>query len=415
MLPRIGLLFLLYFVQGLPFGFQARALPAYLREAGTSLTVITLAGALSVPWMLKILWAPWVERHHWPRLGRRRTWILPMQALLLLVCMAAAYMEPDGALVPLLALVLLMNMATALMDVAVDGLAVDSLERRHLGYGNIAQVVGYKLGMIASGGLLLAYTDEIGWSGMFGVMAGMVGLGFVATWMFREPRDVGPAPGKERPSSIGQIVGHLIAAVRVPAARWILVVIATYKLGEAMADALFVPFLIDAGFERAELGIWLGTYGMIASLAGSVLGGVIASRTTFVRAIAITAALRALPIAGQLALTLHAPSADEVIVVTMAEHLFGGAITTAMFAFMMAQVDRRIGATHYTLLATVEVLGKAASGLPSGVLADLTSYSVAYGAATLVSVGYLLLLPPLARSLARQGRESLPPAAQAAP
>lgn len=117
---KLGILWTLYFVQGLPFGFQATALPVYLRDAGVSLAGVGLATALSLPWSLKILFAPLVDRYGGHRLGRRRAWILPLQLGLLGCCAVAALVPPERGLVPILVLVFGMNLFAATMDVAVD-------------------------------------------------------------------------------------------------------------------------------------------------------------------------------------------------------------------------------------------------------------------------------------------------------
>lgn len=391
---RLAVLFALYFVQGLPFGFQVGALPVFLREAGVSLTTIGLASALALPWTAKILWAPVVDRWWWPRLGRRRSWILPMQLALAATCAAAAFTHPEERLLPLLGLVLCMNLFTATMDIAVDGLAVDVLAARDLGYGNIAQVVGYKLGMLTAGGALLAVSESVGWRGMFAVMAGLVLAGVaVAALCVRDPARARDSA----PDTVRQVIALGARALRVPGVGWLLFFIATYKLGESMADVLFKPFLVDAGFSRGQIGVWVGTYGMVASLAGSTAGGVLASRAGLLRAVAVCAALRVLPVAGELWLALATPTAGGVIAVTAAEHFFGGALTTAMFAYMMSRVDRRIGATHFTLFATIEVLGKQVAGWGAGALADATGYAAVFGLAVALSVAFLGLLVPLAR------------------
>jgi hypothetical protein len=111
--------------------------------------------------------------------------------------------------------------------------------------------------------------------------------------------------------------------------------------------------------------------------------------------VGIAAALRALPVAGEWWLAAVEPTAGRVVAVTCAEHFFGGALTTALFAYMMSRVDRRIGATHYTLLATLEVWGKLPSAGMSGLVADHTSYVFVFALATLLSLAYLLLLVPL--------------------
>ena len=185
-LRKLWILWTLYFLQGLPFGFQATALPVYLRASGMSLTGIGLATALSLPWMLKIFWAPFVDRFGSGRLGRRRSWIIPLQVLLALTCAGAALVPPSRALGVLLFLVFLMNLFASTMDIAVDGLAVDLLEVPELGHGNIAQVVGYKVGMLTGGGLLVWATQWIGWEGLFVVMAMLIAGSLVVTATYRE-------------------------------------------------------------------------------------------------------------------------------------------------------------------------------------------------------------------------------------
>jgi len=387
---KLSWLSLLYFVQGLPFGFQATALPVLLREQEVSLTGIGLANALALPWMLKILWAPAVDRYGSRRWGRRRSWIVPAQLALAAAAAAAAFVEPDDGLMVLLVLVFMMNLFAATLDIAVDGLAVSLLSARELGYGNIAQVVGYKLGMLTGGGLLLWASAHVGYGGVFAVMAALTLLILIVTLPFREP-----SSDRIEAPTLAEIGSSLMTWAKKPGAIWILVFIATYKLGESMADAMFKPFLVDRGFGPAEIGLWVGTWGMLFSVVGSFAGGILASRIPILRAIAIAAVLRALPVFGELWLVFQEPTAEQVIAVTCAEHLFGGALTTAMFAFMMSKVDRRIGATHFTALAVIEVLGKSPAAWGSGVVADAWGYAGVFALGAVISVAYLALLVPV--------------------
>ena len=163
-MQKLATLFALYFAQGLPFGFQVGALPLLLRERGASLEAIGFAGALAAPWLAKAAWAPLVDRYGSRRFGRRKSWIVPMQAALAAGALCAAHTH-DMTL--LTALILLMNLCAATQDIAVDGLAVSTIEPRELGLANAVQVVGYKFGMLMSSGLLLSMNDVIGWSGLF--------------------------------------------------------------------------------------------------------------------------------------------------------------------------------------------------------------------------------------------------------
>ena len=120
---KLSFLAVLYFTQGLPYGFQIIALPVYLRAEGASLQSIGLASALSLPWMLKFFWGPAVDRYGSQRFGRRRSWIVPLQILLMVTCLVTGFLEPSATLGVLVAMVLAMNLAASSMDVAVDGLA----------------------------------------------------------------------------------------------------------------------------------------------------------------------------------------------------------------------------------------------------------------------------------------------------
>lgn len=392
---KLVMLSVLYFVQGLPYGFQLTALPVYLRSAGVSLTGIGLASLLSLPWMIKVIWGPLVDRWGSERFGRRRSWIVPLQLGLAAAMVVAAWIPPERGLVALVASVLAMNLFAATMDVAVDGLAVDVLRKDELGYGNIAQVVGYKVGILTGGGLLVWASGSLGWKGLFLAMAALVGVGCAITLGFREPSSTRV---RETVGSFGDVVRTLLGALRVPGTLWLLLFVATYKLGESMADAMFRPFLFDAGYTREQIGLWIGTWGMVFSLAGSFLGGILASRIRILHALAAAALFRAVAVGGEWWLSLVGPTLERTVAVIAAEQLFGGAVTTAMFAYMMSRVDRRIGATHYTLLATVEVLGKQVASIASGALGDAAGYPTVFGVGTVLALLFLLLLIPMDRA-----------------
>ncbi|MBX7112907.1 MAG: MFS transporter [Myxococcaceae bacterium] len=394
---KLLVLSVLYFAQGLPYGFQGNALGLYMRESGISRTGIGLASALALPWLLKVLWAPFVDRHGSPVFGRRKSWIVPMQLAMALCAMGAAFTPVKTELTLLLVLILMLNFFAATQDIAVDGLAVDILSAKELGLGNAAQVNGYKVGMLVGGSLLVAWSATIGWQGLFFAMAALFGGVMLMAWFYQEaPVSQLEVAAQPAWSEVGR---RLKQALTLPGTGIALLAIASYKAGEALADKMFGPFLIDHGYSVETVAVWVGTWGLLASFAGTLCGGLIASRLSLPNAIGLAAAFRALPLLAMWGLGAGAISvaAHTVIPIVMLEHFFAGMLTPCMFAFMMSRVDKRIGATHYTLLACVEVLGKSPSALLSGVLADATNYTTVFGVAALVSIAFLALIPPLKR------------------
>ncbi|XXF79601.1 MFS transporter [Myxococcaceae bacterium GXIMD 01537] len=402
---KIGLLGALYFAQGMPFGFQATALPVYLRTEGVSVKTIGFLTVLSAPWMFKALWAPLVDRYGSERIGRRKSWILPVQLALAATCAAAAFV-PVAQLKLLLGLVFLMNLFAATQDIAVDGLAVDLLDAHELGPGNSAQVVGYKLGMLTAGGLLVWASEYIGWRGLFLSMAALILVVLAVTAFAREPQALAFQRAGPR-MTWREVRDRVKEALLLPGTGWLLLFIGTYKFGELMTDVLYKPFLVDAGLKPGQIGLWLGTVGITASLLGSVAGGVLAARMPILGALSLTATLRLLPLLGRCWLASSGVTEERFVAVTLAEEFCGGALTTAVFAYMMSRVDRRIGATHYTLLASVELLGKAPSGPLGGVLMHDAgwSYTQVFLLGSALSAAFLVLLLPL-----RQHRDVPAPA-----
>jgi MFS family permease len=392
---NLVVLFLLYFAQGLPFGFQ-KELGAFLRQAGMSITNITLSRGLSLPWLLKALWAPLVDRYGSESFGRRKSWIVPLQILLSGTFIAAAFFPPEVSLPTLVGLILLLNFLTATQDIAVDGMAVDLFKGQQLGPANVAQVVGYKIGMLVGGGVLLRASANIGWRGMLFALSALTFVVMLAVLPLREPTD--HSRQSEVRQHLSDVVATLLRQLRAPAGLWLLLFIGTYKIGETLVDALYTSFLVDCGYKPAQIGGWIGIWGMVASTLGSLCGGLLVSRMPILGAVALTSLLRVAAMAGESYLTfLSPPLPVDIIVVSVCEHFAGGALTTAMFAFMMMRVDTSIGASHYTLLASVELIGKMPTGLVAGFVATQLGYRHTFLIGTALSALFLLLLIPLRR------------------
>jgi predicted MFS family arabinose efflux permease len=319
--------------------------------------------------------------------------MLPLLVALTVVCAAAGNVDlaaPSGT-VTLLTLVLIMNFLAATLDIAVDGLAVDLLAEKELGAGNTIQVVGYKLGMVAGGGLLGWASALISWRALLFAMAGTVAA--VAVIAALAPATKTRA---KPPLPLADILRALAHAFATRESRWFLLFLATYKVGESMSTAMWKPMLSDANFSRQFIFLTVSIVGMGTSILGSVLGGWLATRLPPLYAVAIPAASRVIPLAAE-ALVAASPSPAAVVAVTCVETFTGGALTTVVFAMMMARTDRTIGASHYTAFAGIEVLGKLPGPWLAGVIADAAGYPALFGLAAGTTAALLVLIVPLGR------------------
>jgi PAT family beta-lactamase induction signal transducer AmpG len=379
---RMGLLGSLYFSQGLPFGFFNVALPVLLRKQGYSLGQVGLASMLFLPWALKFAWAPAVDRCPLSRLGRRRSWILPLQAASIVILLALALAGPDASMPLLMGCVLLLNLVAATQDIATDGLAVDMLAPADRGLANGIQVAGYRVGMIVGGGLLLVLHDRLGTSGTFLAMAGLTALASVPILLAREPEVTGGGEGRARAGAV-----HFL---RRPGAVRLLSLVLVYKAGDAFATAMLRPFLVDAGLDLPAIGWLLGTVGFTAGLLGALVGGALVNRLGRRKSLMTFGLLQAASVAGYAWLATGSPGPNELYLLCAAEHFAGGMATAALFTCMMDWCSTESSATDYTVQASAVVIATAAASLVAGFSAEAFGYRVHFCIATALALAALL-------------------------
>ena len=394
-LGRLTLLGALYFAQGLPFGFFVQALPVLLLDAGYSLGEVGLASLLTLPWALKFLWAPTVDRWWWPRLGRRRTWILAMQLAGTATLTLIALIPGSDALPVLMTAMVALNLIAATQDIATDGLAVELLPPADRGLANGLQVAGYRVGMIIGGGVLLAVHDRLGHYGMFAVMAALTALATLPVVVAREPATVAaPAP----PTG-----GHFLA--RPGAWRWIGLVV-VYKAGEAFAQGMLKPFLRHRGLDLGDIGRLVGTIGFAAGMVGALLGGALVGRLGRRRALIGFAVGQVITVAGYAGLALGAPSYLELALWTGVEHLASGMATAALFTVMMDASRPASSGTDYTVLASAVVIATGVATAVSGFSAQALGYGPHFLIATAMCGTAVMAVARLYPALAAAGERS---------
>jgi MFS transporter, PAT family, beta-lactamase induction signal transducer AmpG len=363
-LARFTLLGALYFAQGLPFGFFSQALPVILRTQGYSLGAIGLSSLLALPWALKFVWAPVVDRRWWPRLGRRRSWILPMQLAGTVVLAVLAIWPAADSVAVLMAAMVVLNLIAATQDIATDGMAVDILPPEERGFANGLQVAGYRLGMIVGGGVLLGLHDELGQRGTFLAMAVLTALSSIPVIAIREPAAT-HAP-TERPGGV-----HFL---RRPGAWQLIALIAIYKVGESFAAGMLKPFLVDHGLSLSDVGWLLGTVGFIAGMLGALAGGALVTRIGRRRALVGFGVGQVITVAGYAYLALIAPTRLALYVWCGVEHFAVGMGTAALFTCMMDWSTTERGATDYTVQASTVVIATGAASTVSGFSASALGY-----------------------------------------
>jgi MFS family permease len=400
----VVLLATLYCAQGLPSGLLAHSLPVLLRQHGVDLAYLGLLKLLALPWMLKVLWAPWVDRLASRRLGHHRGWILPLQLGVTSAIALLALLEPSRLFGPqlplLLGLLLLVNLAAATQDIATDGLAVRLLPERWRGLGNSLQVGGYKIGMLVSGSGLLLAIDTLGWQRSLGLIALLLALMTLPISLFRENQRLPVQPQHAEPAGPNLLWRHYRGLLAQPGMGLWLLVLLSFKLGDALGSPMIKPMLVDQGWSNAALG-QLTLLSSFVGIAGALLGGCLYARIGALRSLLLFGALQAVGITAMVLLVGHGGATLLVYAVALFEQAADGMSTVALFAVMMGQCRAEHEGADFTLQACVQLLLAGMVGAVSGVLAKWLGYPVVFLSAGLLG---LLALPLVAYYFAKTAR-----------
>ena len=384
----------LYLTQGLPHGFFSQALPTLLRQQGMSLEAIGLMSLVSLPWVLKFLWAPLLD-HYQPlkRLTRgridghiRKTWIISANAVAALVLIFIASMPLEfwinQAAVGLACALLILTVFVVTQDIATDALAVENIPTAQRGFGNSVQVAGYRIGMIIGGGLLLAIFAQLGWAGTLWALSGLMILGLIPLWFWQ------PAPVKVNNEPVLQ---HWMGFLRLPGAGAWLLLLLTYKVGDAFGTVMIRPHLVDLGVTLPEFAELLGVWGTVAGLAGALLGGLLLKVFNRLLALVVFVTLEGIAIGLYSLLT----SLDWTLIYTLiiAEHITGGMATVALFTVMMDRCREASAGSDYALQSCLVVLSTLIASSVAGFFAAQFGYVLHYYfAAALCGLAVLVLL-----------------------
>lgn len=387
---KLTLLSSLYLAQGLPYGFFSTALPVFMRDAHLSLPQIGLANLLALPWALKFLWAPQVDRRRFRGFGLRKSWLLPTQfGSIALYALLASLPLKAGDLSLILAGSLFANLFAAAQDIATDATAVDVLTTSERGWANGIQVAGYRAGEIVGGMFLIMMFPFLGWTG---VMLALAIISFACTLsvlLYREPAD------RVVPESKTPFIETVHFYMERGALWWGLVLL-LYKFGHAAASTMVRPWLRDAGYSFEAIGGVLGVGAFIAGFLGALCGGWLAVRASRARLLVVLGFVQVCGLACYLwpALTEH--STLKILLATSADNFTSGLATTVLFTVMMDACSRDRSASDYTIQACTVVVSQMAAGVFSGYAAEALGYSTFFifcaviGACTLTLTAFVL-------------------------
>ncbi len=386
------------FASGLPYMVGSKLLQGWLTASQVPLSLIGLLGLAELPYTLKMLWAPLLDRWPLPWPDRRRGWLLVLQLLLVLLIGAMGLLRPGTDQASLKAVgVLAVGLAvvSATQDIAVDAYRTDLLAEEERGAGAAASNLGYRAAMLAigAGGFIVA--GRLGWPAAF--------LGAAVLMLATLPCTLA-AP---RLSPLEHPVLSLRQAVVGPAreflrrtgggrAALLLALVLLYRWPDGLLGLMAVPFLIQEGFSPEVVGSVLAGWGIVATIAGTVLGGLLFSRLGLNRSLWVFAAVGAAGNLSYWALARFQGGMAGLLAAVGLENLGGGMVGAAFVALLMSLCNPRFSATQYALLSGVYALSRSLLAAPAGLVAERVGWSSFFLLTVAAAAPGFLLLARLA-------------------
>jgi PAT family beta-lactamase induction signal transducer AmpG len=373
---------------GLPLLLTISVLQAWMKDEGVDLTVIGMMALVGLPYTVKFLWAPLLDRYTLPFLGRRRGWLLAAQLALAIAIAGLGCTSPAKNPWMVAFAAFLVTFCSASQDIVVDAYRREDFTDRELGLGSSLYINGYRLGMLLASGGGLIMADYIPFSLVYLIMAlGMV-PGIVTTFLAPEPITPAGVPRTLKDAVLNPMVEYFTRR----GALWILAFILLYKIGDTMASAMTTPFYLDIGFTKTQIGTVVKLFGFWATIAGSLIGGICMLRLGIPRSLWIFGILQALSTAGFALLAHIGPSLSWLAGVIAFENLSSGMGTAAYAAFMASITDKRFTATQYALLTSLMGVPRVLAAAPTGLLAKTFGWQGFFICCTVIALPGMLLL-----------------------
>jgi len=393
--PKMAILVLLGFSSGLPFYLTSKTLQAWMTTSKVSLATIGFFSLVTLPYSLKFVWAPVMDRYIPPFLGRRRGWVLITQLALLIAIGAMSLHDPRRGLEMLAINAIAIAFFSASQDISLDAYRTDVLQDREMGAGAAVFVLGYRIAMITTGALAFYLADRMPWQTVYLILASLILIGIATTFFAPEPV-LNDAPPKSLAEAVVLPFADFFQRAGVLRALLVLLFIVLYKYSDSLAGSMTTPFLLQAGFSQSEVGaVFLGA-GVIATILGVLAGGAVIGKAGINRSLWIFVVVQGLSNLTYYVLSLAEKSHALMVTAVVIENFGLGLVTAAMTAFLMAMCNKRFTATQFALLSSLMAASRDILVAPAGKIAEGLGWPSFFLITVAMAIPPLLLLPFIA-------------------
>jgi PAT family beta-lactamase induction signal transducer AmpG len=406
--PRLLIIFVMGFASGLPLALSSATLFFWLAEAGITLAAIGLFALVGTPYNLKFFWAPFIDRIPLPVLtrilGRRRSWMLVIQLGLMVSIAILGFSQPE--VTPLLTAAAALSVAffSASQDIVIDAYRIEILDRDEQGAGAAMTQAGYRLGAIAAGAGALFLAEQLDWSLVYAVMAVLVVVGMAAAIFAPDPEKRNPAlvEAQNLKGFRSMVIDPFVEFFqrnKPSTAIIILAFILLYKFGDAYAGVMAYPFYYEMGFTKSEVATVSKIFGVIATVVGVFVGGMIVTRYGIMKSLLGCGILQMLSNLMYAAQAIAGHDVQFLYFTIGIENLSGGMGSSAFVAYLSVLCNTAYTGTQFALFTSFMAFGRTILSASSGWVVQMTGWFDFFLISTIVALPGLLLLAWMMRNL----------------
>ena len=388
---RMLIMLLMGYCAGLPLLLTGSTLQAWMTDQKVDLTSIGMVSLIGMPYVLKFLWAPFLDRFQIPFFGRRRGWMIVFQVLIISSIFGLSMTDPKTNLIVVLGWAFLIALFSASQDVVLDAYRREIMPDEELGLASSLYVNGYRLAMLVSGAFALFLADHNSWERVYQLMALLMVPALLFT--FIAPKETHHI---KIPSNMKEAVfGPLKDFFSRKGAWLVLLFILLYKVGDSMASNMTTPFILQMDYSKTDIAAVAKTFGMAATMLGGLFGGVMMLRYNMKWSLVFFGILQAVSTLGFSLLHSLPHQLSSLAMVIAFENLASGMGTAAYAAYMASLTNKQFTATQYALLTALMGIPRVILSSPTGKMAELMGWEMFFVACTVVAIPGLLLLIPV--------------------
>jgi PAT family beta-lactamase induction signal transducer AmpG len=394
---------LLGFSSGLPLLLTGGTFKMWLSREGIDVKTIGFLSWVGMAYSLKFIWAPLLDRYQLTRWGRRRGWLMLTQLALVALIALMGFFEPKTTLMPMVVTAILVAFFSSTQDAVIDAYRREFLPDEEMGLGASMSTYGYRIAMLISGGVGIGLVGDgtygLTWNQLYFCMAALMGIGLATTFFIPEPK-VTEAPLRSLREAVIEPFREFLMR---PRAILFLIFVISFKLGDSLSGQMLNKFYVDMEFTNQDVGFIAKTVGLISSLLGLFLGGLLLQKLKVYRALVVCGIFQALSTALFALLVFTGPQSWALAVVVVAEDMTSGMGTASFLAFMALLTNRRFTATQYALLSSFASLGRNFFSGFSGVMVEQLGWATFFVTCATIALPGILLAVYIHRQGIDQG------------